>query len=100
MIIDILEEEFERLQRMEKSYQEKIATLPKGSIQYKRINGRKYPYLFFREGNQVKSKYLKLDEKALNGLQFQIQQRKKYEKLLMDIKKDYKIISKVIKHEQ
>ncbi|EGW37077.1 hypothetical protein [Desulfosporosinus sp. OT] len=96
MIKNVLREELDRLQRMEKVYREKIAMLPKGSIQYKYINGRKYPYLFVREGKQVKSQYLKLDEKALSEFQFQIEQRRKYEKVLIDINKDYKIISKAI----
>ncbi|MFA6807559.1 MAG: hypothetical protein WCR27_01065 [Eubacteriales bacterium] len=99
MIKDVLKEELERLQQMERVYREKIAMLPKGSIQYKRINGQKYPYLFVRDGNKVKSKYLKLDERALSEMHFQIQQRRKYEKVLMEINKDFKIISKAIKHE-
>ena len=99
MIIDVLREELERLQRMEKSYCDKVAELPKGSIQFKCINGRKYPYLCVRECNRVKSQYLKLNEKELKELLFKIEQRRKYEKVLMDIKQDYRIILKAIHNE-
>lgn len=99
MIIEVLKEELERLQRMEESYLDKIASLPKGSIQYKSIHGRRYPYLIAREGNQVKSIYLKLDEAGLNELSFQIEQRRKFERLLDEIKRDRKIILRTINNE-
>ena len=43
--------------------EEKIKALPRGSITYKTIRGKKQPYLQWREYGKVKSKYIKLNER-------------------------------------
>ena len=57
-MIGILREEMARLLEAEKSYKKEIASLPKGSFQQKRINGKNYLYLACRKGHHVVSKYL------------------------------------------
>lgn len=97
MIIGVLEDHYERLKSMEKSYIEKIASLPRGNIRYKNIKGRLYPYLVYREGMQVKSKYLKLSADALDELKFKLEQRQKFIKDLREVKRDCKILEKAIR---
>jgi len=97
IIKGVLEEEYERLKRMEIAYNRKLNELPKGSIQMKMIKGRKYAYLVRREGKRVVSQYLKSDESQMIILRGQIEQRKKFEKEIRLIQEDFKIIQKVIR---
>lgn len=97
IIKGVLEEEYERLKRMEIAYSSKINELPKGSIQIKIIKGRKYAYLVRREGNKVVSQYLNTDENEMNTLRKQIEQRKKFKKEIRQIKEDFKVIRRAIR---
>lgn len=58
----VIMEEYERLSRIITKVQKEINELPKGYISEKRINGKVYHYLQFREGEKVKSVYLKADK--------------------------------------
>ena len=97
VIKDVLKEELERLQRMEKAYLLKLSQLPKGSICMKKIAGKMYPYRAFRKGNQVKSVYLKMNQEELELLKSQINQRRKFERALRSIKEDCKFIKASLK---
>ena len=97
IIKGVLEEEYERLKRMEIAYSSKINELPRGSIQIKTIKGRKYAYLMSREGKKVVSRYLNTDENQMNVLRKQIEQRKKFEKEIRQIHEDFKVIKRAIR---
>lgn len=58
-----------------------IATLPGGYISKKIIRNRECYYLQWREGSQVKSRYIKKDE--LEKLQHQIERRKELQSMLV-----------------
>ena len=68
IIKNVLMEEFERLERMEKSYRDKVNKLPKGALIVKNINNRQYNYLVYRENQKVIQKYLKLSDKEIEEL--------------------------------
>ncbi|NLZ90937.1 MAG: hypothetical protein GX918_03350 [Clostridiales bacterium] len=97
IIKNVLMEEFERLERMEKSYRDKVNKLPKGALIVKNINNRQYNYLVYRENQKVIQKYLKLSDKEIEELKKKIEQRRKFEKILREIKKDYQIIKRALK---
>ncbi|HZK83714.1 MAG TPA: hypothetical protein VFC58_03385 [Desulfosporosinus sp.] len=97
IIKGVLEEEYERLKRMEIAYSSKINELPKGSIQIKTIKGRKYAYLARREGKRVVTQYLSTDEDHMNVLLKQIEQRKKFKKEIRQIHEDFKVIKRAIR---
>ena len=65
-----------------KRIQEKIESLPKGSIYVKRINGKEYEYWQYRENGRQVSKRVKGEE--LDILRVQIEERKRLEQLLKD----------------
>lgn len=92
---DALQEEYQRLLSDISSYKKKIDGLPKGSIRSKEISGRIYYYLQYRNGNQIRSDYIKIDE--LENVQFQIGQRKRLVESLRGINQDIRLIEKVIK---
>ena len=89
---EMFKEEKERLLKMEKFYMDKILELPKGNIVFKNRGNKKYPYLVYREGNKVKTDYLKNKDNDLKELELKIKKRKKYIKLLREIKKDLKTL--------
>lgn len=93
----ILEDEKERLLEQKYDYENKIISLPKGVIVYKKIKGKKYPYLVFREKGKVKTVYIK--ENELKYFNEQIEDRKRMEEALKNIKANLKAIGKVIKNE-
>lgn len=97
VIQGVLEEEYDRLKNMERAYLNKISLLPKGSIREKTIGTRKYVYLVYREGKKVKTDYLKVSNDELENLKLKIMQRRKYEKALREIKKDFNIIRRTLK---
>ncbi len=93
----VLKEELERLLNMEKAYIEKINSLPKGSIKIKNVSGKKYVYLLYRDGAFVKTKYINANI-DLSELIEKINQRKKLKAELLEIRKDIKLLRKVVKN--
>lgn len=98
VIEDVLKEELERLQEMERTYREKLEQLPKGSIVTKKISGKPYNYLLYRVGKKIVTQYLRMQQHEIEELNYKILQRKKYEKILKEIKEEYKLIRKVLKN--
>lgn len=94
-IYGVLEEEYERLQDKKRDYEEKLKYLPKGALVKKRINGKEYNYLMYRENAKVKTAYIKQDR--VDEVRAQLERRKKIENSLSNIKKDMSIIEKVVK---
>jgi ribosomal protein L27 len=92
---EMFKEEKERLLKMKKFYEDKIIELPKGSIIFKQRGAKKYPYIVYREGKKVRTKYLKLSINELDKLKFNLDKRKKYLKLLKEIKEDLKVFGNI-----
>ncbi|MBI3615834.1 MAG: hypothetical protein HY211_04875 [Candidatus Omnitrophica bacterium] len=85
----ILKEELKRLGEAEKSYRRELKKLPRGSIQYKKIKGVPYPYLVFRKGGKVVSKYLgRLPKEELEALKESIKLRGRYQPLLSEVRRN------------
>lgn len=67
---NILKESLDYYQDLDRRYQERLKELPRGSVLKRRIAGREYFYLIYRDGRRVVSKYLgKAEpEKILKGI--------------------------------
>jgi hypothetical protein len=97
VIGNILEEERERLSRLLERYRLEIEKLPKGSISRKMRKGRWYLYLAYRESERIKFQYLgKESSPKAQEIARQIQERRKYEKLFKQVKRDLKEIERAI----
>ncbi len=97
MVEAVLSEELERLREAEKSYRRQIEAASKGSIQRKRINGNVYPYLVFRVGKQVHSRYLgRLPKADLEKLSREIESRNKQREMLLQVRRNISRIDKMI----
>ena len=97
VIKNVLKDEESRLLHLQLIYQKKIAELPRGSIQKKRIYNHDYNYLVYRNPKEQKQ-ILKLikDNNSLFELKSQIEERKHFEKLLKDLKQELKLVRKVL----
>ena len=92
---EMFKEEKERLLKMKKFYEDKILELPRGSIVFKQRGKKKYPYLVYRDGEKVKTDYLKLSSNDLKKLQLNLDKRKKYLELLKEIEEDLKVFGNI-----
>jgi hypothetical protein len=94
ILSEILSEEYERLNSTLSSYEAMAADLPKGSIREKLINGRAYLYLQWREGDRVRSKYVKLEDFV--ALSEQIERRREYEREIKSLRKSKRKFDRVV----
>lgn len=84
MIESIVIEEYERLLKLVQSYQQSLASYPKGKLVYKVRRGKEYLHLQWREGVRVHTKYVHHhSHDQLDELREQIRKR---DKLLEKIK--------------
>jgi len=80
VVIDVIQEEANRLKSLIRMYDEKIAELPRGSISEKARGNRMYCYLAYRDGEKVKFDYIgSRDSENVHKLRLRIEQRIKYE---------------------
>jgi len=94
VLSDILKEEYDRLNNSINAFENKVEELPQGYIVNKKIKNKSYPYLQWRSGDKVKSKYLKAEE--LDQIKDDIDLRKKYEGDLKEMYASKKEFEKVL----
>lgn len=90
----VMREEHDRLSRIIAKVEQEINELPKGYISEKKINGKNYCYLQFRENGKVKSVYIKNDE--LDAYRDLIARRNELIIKLKGLKDDKKKLEKVL----
>ncbi len=74
------------LQRRISMLEERITQLPRGSISYKSINGKRWPYLQWTEGGKSRSVYIKKEE--LSAVEAQVKERKELQRQLKALKSE------------
>lgn len=90
----ILKEE-NRNENMIAEYSRELETLPKGSIKPKKVKGKIYYYLTFRDGDKVVTKYIGKDEEHLTFVREQLARRKQIEEILKKLKEEKAQIKKL-----
>ena len=94
----VFQDELERNRRLTARYEKDLETLPKGSVFKRKIGNKEYLYLNYREGENVISKFLgKSGEFNLDELQVLLDKRKEYKVLLKKLKLEQKELLKVLK---
>lgn len=97
IVIDVIQEEADRLNSLIKLYDDKITELPKGSISEKVRGKHLYCYLAYREGGSVKFDYIgPRNSEKVQKLRLKIEKRRKYEKRKRDSMKNLKQVEKLI----
>lgn len=94
VVEEVLLEEYDRSLRIEKAILEEQESLPKGSIQLKRISNRDYHYLVYRDGGKVVTKYLKTDE--VDAVAAAIKKRKENREALKELRRSIRQIEKTL----
>ncbi len=96
-IREILEEELENSLRMERRYSEELARLPKGSLVRKKVKGRYYHYLVFREEGRVKLVYKgKVDREEIDRYARIKEQRAQYRQLRSKAREQIRFIRRAL----
>jgi len=83
----ILEKEKQRNEKMLLAYEERILELPRGSLVIRKLNGKEYCYLRYREGKKVIQKYAGTIDKEKN-IRKKIEERNHLIKLISMLKEE------------
>lgn len=94
MIINsVIKQEAIRNENMVIQYEKLISELPKGSLICRR---NEYYYLKYRKNGKVCEDYIGKDKEKISELKEQIDKRRHYEKMLSSLKKEKKMIDKIL----
>ena len=97
IIKGVLQEELDNSLRMLKRYRKEYSALPKGSLVRKKVKGREYDYLAFREKGKFILKYMgQLSEKEKAKYVNAKKKRKEYRKLIADLRDQVKFIKRAL----
>lgn len=97
VVVDVIQEEAERLKSLIRLYDDKIADLPRGSISEKPRGNRIFCYLAYRKDGKVKFDYIgSKDSDKVYLLRSQIEQRKKYEEQKRESIRNLKQIERLL----
>jgi hypothetical protein len=94
----VLAEELENSLQMRKRYTEAIQKLPRGSLVEKKIGGRSYYYLAFRENKKVRFVYKgRLSEGEVKRYKEAQKMRANYRKLCREVNQQIVFLKKVLR---
>ncbi|HQC44688.1 MAG TPA: hypothetical protein PLC97_05635 [Myxococcota bacterium] len=91
----VLLEEFERNNHFIESAEKEVSQLPIGYISKKSINNKSYFYYQWREGDKIRSKYIKM--KDVQILNKKIRRRKELEEAIRKAKNENRRIERALK---
>jgi len=97
VVYGMLKEEKERNLELRQMYREILSSLPKGTIQVKTINGKKYSYLCYYKEGKTSTEYLGNDESILNDIKLKLAERKDIERTIKRLEKEYIEICTIVK---
>lgn len=95
MIIDLLIAESQKNLVLQRELKNRISRLPKGTVKERRVKGKTYCYLAYRENRKVVNKYIGNDPLEAEKLSKLVEERKTYENQLKELRKDWEIYSRV-----
>jgi hypothetical protein len=100
IIKGILAEELENARHKLALYQKELSSLPKGSIVSKRIKGRLFHYLAYRNGPRMVFKYQgRLGDKDLDKFGSIQKQRAEYREFIAHVKEQIRFLERAL-HER
>ena len=90
----VIAREKQRNENMRLMYEQRIMELPRGSLAIRELNGRKYCYLRYREGEKVVQKYAGTIEKE-SEIRGKIAERKHLLELIKMLEEESERIKKM-----
>ena len=94
ILMEVLKEELDRLERQQAVYERDLQAIPKGYISKKKISGKEYCYLQYRDGRRVVSQYIAAED--LPKVEFQVKRRRQLEASLRRVREDQIKLRKVV----
>ena len=94
ILMEVLQEELDRLDRQQVAYKSHLRELPRGYISKKKIRGKESYYLQYREGAKIVSKWIPAAN--LQEVEKQVDQRKMLEASLRRVKEDQKKLRRAL----
>lgn len=93
LINSVVKNEAIRNEQMTREYEKLISELPKGSLICRK---NEYYYLKYRKDGKVCDEYIGKDPEVVEKVKKQLEQRKHYEKMLSELKREQKTITKIL----
>ncbi len=81
---------------MQQQYKGRINKLPKGTVISKRVGNYEYYYLKYREGEKTITDYIGRDKNKIKNTKNYVEKRRHFEKMLVTLKEENRLIQKVI----
>ena len=98
VIFHVMHEEYHRLIDADRAYRKSIKDMPQGAPRVKHLRNKDYLYLARRKGPKVVYDYIgAVDSDNAKKILEQVEQRRRYVKLLHDIRHDLKDVKKVLR---
>ncbi len=98
VIFHVMKEEHDRLIEAERAYVKNIKSMPQGAPRIKHLRNKDYLYLAHRKGDKVIYDYMApADSEKAKKILEQVEQRRRYAKLLQGIRHDFKDVKKVLR---
>lgn len=94
ILMEVLQEELDRLDRQKAAYEADLQEVPRGYISKKNIRGKVSFYLQYRDGAKIVSKYISSED--LPAVEAQVKRRKQLEASLRRVRDDQKKLRKVL----
>lgn len=93
LINSIVKNEAMRNNQMIKQYEDILNELPKGSLICRK---NEYYYLKYRKGGKIFDEYIGKNLETIARIKAKLEQRKHYEEMLYELKKEQKVILRIL----
>ena len=93
LINAVVKNEALRNEQMIAEYEKRIVELPKGSLICRK---KEYYYLKYRKDGKICDEYIGKDPNVVSKIKEQLELRKHYEKMLLSLKQEQKVIMKIM----
>ena len=93
LINSVIKNEAIRNEQMIKEYEKQMEELPKGSLICRK---KEYYYLKYRRDGKVCDEYIGKDPGVVAHIKEQLELRKHYEKMLLALRQEQKVIAKIM----
>ena len=94
ILMGVLQEEYERLERQKAAYEAELAKIPKGCLSKKNIRGKISYYRQYREGKKIVSQYVPLSD--VPKWEEHIVRRKQLQQSLRRVREDMSRLKRVL----
>jgi len=95
VILDLIVAESQKNLQLEEELKNNISRLPRGIVKERKVNGKTYYYLAYRENRKVVNKYIGDNSLKAKKISKLVKERKAFENHLKQLQKDWKIYNKI-----